>query len=60
MTEQEAVNELQRVVVELCADEEIAHGRADQILIEFLKANGFKTVADQYESTRDQIGFWYA
>lgn len=38
------------------ADQEVAHGRADEILLSCVPED----VADAYRAARDRIGFWYA
>lgn len=44
----------------LPADSEVAHTRADEILLAVLRGNGLADVADAYESAREDIDFWYA
>ncbi len=39
-------------------DRETYHVEADAILVEFLRKNGFNSVADQYEEMSSD--FWYA
>lgn len=56
MTSQEAVNALNN----LPGDPEIAHGQAEDIIMEFLASNGMGEVSDAFEKARDRIGFWYA
>ena len=41
-------------------ESEGSHGRADEILLEFLDAKGFRHIAGAYRDTRERIGFWYA
>ena len=45
------------------SDPEISHGRADDMIIEFLKEHDdveCNEVADAYEAARDRVGYWYA
>jgi len=42
------------------SDEEKAHYSADEILISFLLANGYREVADAWIETSNRVGFWYA
>lgn len=39
---------------------ERAHVDADNILLEFLRGQGFREVVDAYEKARSSVGFWYA
>jgi hypothetical protein len=41
-------------------DPETAHGRADEILCEFIRAIGHAEVAVAFEAAADRVGFWYA
>lgn len=41
-------------------DNEIAHGRADDILISVLKAEGLSDLAAAWERAANRVGFWYA
>ena len=41
-------------------DPESAHGCAEDILCDFLRAQGYSGVAEAFESARDRVGFWYA
>ena len=57
MTKDEAVTMLK------CLDEgdnERAHAEADEILLEFLRTNGYEEIADAFEDAADRITFWYA
>lgn len=54
---QEAVAKLQALT---WADPEEAHGEADEILCEFLRAIGHTGVAAAFEAAADRVGFWYA
>jgi hypothetical protein len=56
MTEQQAIDELK----ELDGDPEGSHSMADEILLQFLSDNGFKSIADEWETTCKRVGFWYA
>lgn len=57
MTEEDAVCKMYKLSE---GDPEAAHGEADDILIEFLKANGHEMLADAFEDQCNRIGFWYA
>lgn len=39
---------------------EMAHGKADEILVQFLRDNGFPDVADAFDEACYEIGFRYA
>jgi len=54
MTEQDAV-EMISVLDE--NDYERSHGIADDILISFLRENGFNKIADAYTEASERIGF---
>ena len=56
MKENEAVEK----IIKACKDFDIesAHISADEILIEFLAANGFKKLADTFD--KESRNFWYA
>lgn len=54
MTPQEAVERLK--LLALSGDPEIAHGDADDILLEVVP----KEVKETYEYLRKHVGFWYA
>ena len=41
-------------------DPEVAHVVADDILLEFLRANNNGQVADAWEIAKDRVGFWYS
>jgi hypothetical protein len=41
-------------------DPETAHGRADEILCEFIRSIGHAEVAEAFEAAADRVGFWYA
>lgn len=41
-------------------DEEIAHSKADEILIDFLTDNGHEELAAAFTRARARVGFWYA
>ena len=56
MTSQEAVEALSN----LPDDPELAHMKAERIIIEFLASNGMGSVSDAFEKARIRIGFWYA
>jgi hypothetical protein len=44
-----------------CGDKEIAHGRADDLLLEVLTELGFGQVSDAWETVQSDLGgFWYA
>lgn len=64
MTEQEAIDAM--ALTEYPAskkdgDTENAHEKADEILLEFLRTNGYGPVADAFEkASGSHGGFWYA
>jgi hypothetical protein len=41
-------------------DPEIAHGRAEEILCEYLTAIGAKELANAFDEAVGRVGFWYA
>jgi hypothetical protein len=41
-------------------DPEVAHGQAEQVLLDYLCANGACELADAFKRARGRIGFWYA
>jgi hypothetical protein len=56
MTEAQAIEQLK--ALEGMGDTEAEHGRADDILCDFLQANGYAALAAQFrEQSRT---FWYA
>jgi len=57
MTKEEAVRKLKNLPK---GDNEIAHSTADDILLEFLEAEGFKVVAEAFRQADKDITFWYA
>lgn len=56
MSEDEALEEMRKWSGEDRGDIEIAHSEADEILIRFLRANGYSRLADEYEDVEK----WYA
>lgn len=58
MKEQEAIKELNAIIKEHETDNEALHVNADQLLLEFLAANGFTSMVHAYESIQDE--FWCA
>lgn len=61
MTREEAIVQLNNAAGELAGDAEAAHGTADRILLDFLRAAGYADIADAYESVETACdGFWYA
>lgn len=56
MNKQEAIEALEKA--SKLDDAEMAHIKADSILLECLRANGFEEVADKFESISGS--FWYA
>jgi hypothetical protein len=54
MTREQAIEELKEW--QACGDLEIAHGRADKVLCELLKALGCQDVVDEWE----KVEKWYA
>jgi len=60
MTENEAIAGL-KALADIPRDNEAVHGDADQMLLDFLRANGFAAVADAWEDLAVVVGgFWYA
>jgi hypothetical protein len=57
VTEKEAIKQLSELTR---SDPEVSHGRADDILLAFLRSNGFGAVSDAYEEAEVRVGFWYA
>lgn len=57
MTRQDAKRRLDKLTDD---DPESAHGRAEDIICQFLKDNGFGDVAEAFEAARDRVGFWYS
>lgn len=57
MTPDEAVKLLEALS---SIDPETSHVLADQVLVDFLRSNGFADVADAFDAASDRIGFWYA
>jgi hypothetical protein len=58
MNKDEAIAALKQLVEG--SDFESAHCQADEILLEFLRANGGQDVADEYERLRKHHMFYYA
>ena len=58
MTKDEAIAALDQI--DERGDTEHDHAVADQILVEFLRANGHPEVADAWERAEERAGFWYA
>lgn len=60
-TKEGAVARLKQIAVERYDDNESAHCGADEVLLDYLRANGAKEVADAFEKTSEDVGgFWYA
>jgi len=57
MNEQESIKELEHIIG---ADNELAHIKRDEILIDFLKNNGFSDLAKAAEDIEEAVCFWYA
>jgi len=57
MTEEQAIAELNDMGD---GSEDEQHNRADMILIELLRDNGFKEVSEAWLKVRERLGFWYA
>lgn len=58
MSESEAIHRLDDIAA---GDTERSHIKADEILLNFLRDNGFAKVADAYERVENREGgFWYA
>ncbi len=57
VTEDEAISMLKALPAH---DEEAAHSKADEILCNFLRANGHAELANTFDAVRERIGFWYA
>ena len=61
MTEKDAI-ELKWILImrDLPKDPEMAHGDADEILLEMLYELGYCAIVREFRQVRDRIGFWYA
>ena len=58
MDKEQALLELETLPVD---DAELAHPRADEILLEYLRNNGDSDIAAAWEAVNDACGgFWYA
>jgi hypothetical protein len=57
MTEQEAITTLNAIPRNY---QEHAHAAADELLLDFLRANGHAALADAYTEFKEDVGFWYA
>jgi len=58
MTLEQAVEALNNIKA---GDQEMAHGAADDILLEFLKTNGYVGLTDAWLDVDARVGgFWYA
>ena len=57
MTKQEIISELDAMSAD--GDTEMDHGRADELLILFLREYGCGEVADAWEGARKRCGFRY-
>ena len=57
MTEEDAIKELNEMER---GDNESVHNRADKLLCEFLRDNGYPALANAYEEARKRVEFWYA
>ena len=60
MTEEEAIIKMREPIEKDNLDNEWIHINADEVLVEFLKTNGFRKIADAYEDVQNDIDFWYA
>lgn len=60
MTAIEAIEKLQKLADS--KDNEVVHAKADDILVEFLKAHdqACADVAKAYEELGEKVSFWYA
>lgn len=56
MTEQEALVRLEAVID--ANDKEVAHIKADDLLVDFIRELGYTKLADRFEKASN--GFWYA
>lgn len=56
--EEEAITELNSMPAG--GDPEILHGRADNLLCEYLEKTGQVKLATAFREAREQVGFWYA
>ena len=56
MTQKEAIQRINKACKEY--DTEMAHSEADDILIEFLAANGFEALSEKFNE--EARHFWYA
>ena len=57
MTEQEAIDLLDALNGK---DPEADHVHADEVLLRFLRAQGFTVLAERFEAARDRVVFWYS
>lgn len=57
MTEREAVNRLTQLFESRKDDNEALHVDADQVLVDFIRANGFHALAAEYDRISEK--FWY-
>ena len=51
---------LNAIAQEFKSDPEKAHGRAESVLLSWLRTIGRGRVAEAYEKCRDDVGFFYA
>jgi len=58
MNEKEAISRLNNIETN---DIEVAHIKADEILLEFLRYNGFEAVANMWDTVDERVeGFLYS
>ena len=60
MTEQELIRRIKEIQDDRTLDTEGAHGAADDLLLEFLKAIHYDQAAEAWEDLREEADFWYA
>ena len=60
MTEAEAIKQLRNSQIHDDYDFEDGHNQADKILVNFLRTNGFESVAAAYEKMAEEMGFVWA
>jgi hypothetical protein len=51
---------LQALETMQAGDNEAVHYAADDLLLNFLRSEGYNDIAEAYERARDRVGFWYA
>ena len=60
MRTKEAIEKLEQIELNYPHDSEIAHSRADNVLLDYLDANGKTNLTEVYRRMRNEYPFWYA